>query len=152
MIETDVNRTNEHSLRRKAEELGIDISTIIDDLKKRISSHNNQGEYFTYSKGIVKEFLQGIVYYLKKYELQRTIIGHIVTDGPGDLSIWIDTDGNIEQECPTCMGSKIVDSDYMYSHLNEPTQIVSSLMWRIIKDREYKRNELERYCSSFDEL
>lgn len=41
MTETNVDRTNEHSLRRKAEDLGIDISTIIDDLKKLSDSTGN---------------------------------------------------------------------------------------------------------------
>ena len=32
---------------------------------------------------------------MKEYELRRVIIGHIDTDGPGEVSIWVDINGNI---------------------------------------------------------
>ena len=51
MAKTNVSQTNENGLRRRAKELGIDVSKIIDDLKGRMSLHNNQGEYLQ----IVKE-------------------------------------------------------------------------------------------------
>ena len=47
------------------------------------------------------------------------------------------------QGCPTCMESKIVDSDYVYIYLDEPTQIVRSLVWdimRIVKTKEISWN------------
>jgi hypothetical protein len=152
MIDSSANHNNGSYLKQKAKAFGIDVSAIIDDLKGRISTQTDQKDYFAYTKGISKEFIAGIAHYVKKYELHKVIIGHIDGDGPGELLIYIDKNGNIIRECPTCMESKTFDSDSVHFYLDEPDQMARNLIYTIIKAYEDKKKTLETYCSSLDEL
>jgi hypothetical protein len=152
MIDSSVKQNGKLDLKQKAKSLGIDVSTIIDELKVRISAIQDQEEYYTYSKKISSEFILGIAQYVKKYQLRRLNIGRIDTDGPGELSIWVNTDGDIVQECPTCMESKPVSFDYIHFYLDKPNQIVRNLIWTIVNSYEDRRKEMETYCSSINEL
>jgi hypothetical protein len=152
MKHSSLNKNKGVSLKQRAKIFGIDVDTIIQDLKDRISPHEDQEEYFSYSMRISNDFISGITEYAKKYGLCRVVIGRIDTDGPGELLVCISRDGSIQWDCPTCMESKTVSLDSSFSYLDKPNYIVNSLIRAIIETSERKRKSSEMYCSNLEEL
>ena len=107
---------------------------------------------FTSSRNIGSEFIEGVAHYIKRYQLHRLIIGWIYIDGPEGLPIWVYPDGSIVQGCPTCLKSNTLSFDDAYFYLNEPIQIVISLIWEIVQSYEKRKKRRETYCSSIDEI
>lgn len=152
MKHSSLNQNKGVSLKQRAKIFGIDVDAIIQDLKDRISPHEDHEEYFSYSERISNDFISGITEYAKKYGLRRVVIGRIDTDGPGELLVCINRDGNIQRECPTCMESKTVSLDSMFIYLDEPNYRVNRLIRAVIETSERKRKSSEMYRSNLEEL